>query len=43
MIWIIVVAIAVLLASMAEGPTSMAHRTKRLDPGSSDDFGGKLK
>jgi hypothetical protein len=31
------------LGSFAEGPSKAARRTRRLDPGSRNDFGGKLR
>lgn len=43
MTWILVIGIIVLLASLSQGPSDLASRTKDLDPGSDDDFGGKLK
>lgn len=42
MTWLMIIGIIVLIASFAEGPSSAAKRTKRLDPGGRDDFGGRL-
>lgn len=32
-----------LLGSFAEGPSGAARRTRRLDPGSRNDFGGRFR
>jgi hypothetical protein len=35
--------IALLVGSFAEGPSAASRRTRRLDPGSRNDFGGRLR
>ncbi len=40
---IIVGALFLLIGSFAEGPSAASRRTRRLDPGSRDDFGGRLR
>ena len=40
--WLLFIAFHIYVASMAEGSNVQSKRTKRLDPGGRDDFGGKL-
>ena len=40
--WILLIAVIVYFASLVDGSNDAAKRTKRLDPGGRDDFGGKL-
>lgn len=40
--WILLIALILYVASFADGSNDAAKRTKRLDPGGRDDFGGKL-
>ncbi len=40
--WLLFIAFLIYVAAMAEGPSKQSKRTKRLDPGSPNDFGGRL-
>ena len=40
--WLILVGIIILLGSFVEGSNVQSKRTKRLDPGGRNDFGGRL-